>query len=182
MPRSHDKLLKGIRARIASGKPTECGAPKQKPRPVASAKAVKEAETKLGRALQPLLRRVYLEVANGGFGPDYGLLGIPPDGAADGKHTALDLWSRFGKPRKADPHWAWPSSLFPLGHMGCGMYMCLDLDAAVDASMIWFEPNPHSAGEPWDDSFIAINGSLEDWLSRWVEGGSLFGELLEKAR
>jgi len=58
--------------------------------------------------------------------------------------------------------------------------MCLDLDAATDASLIWFEPNPHCDGEPWDDSFIPIGGSLERWLSAWVDGGSLFRELLDQ--
>lgn len=180
MPTAQKKLLTAIRARIATGPPTESGNAKHKPKRVATVTAVAAAEAKLGRPLHPLLRSIYLEVANGGFGPDYGLLGIPPGGAADEKHTALDLWSRFGKRRKDDPHWAWPAGLLPLGHMGCGMYMCLDLDAAVDASLIWFEPNPHCKGEPWDDAFIPLGGSLEGWLSAWAAGGSLFGELLDQ--
>ena len=33
-------------------------------------------EESLGFRLQPLLRRVYGEIANGGFGPGYGILGL----------------------------------------------------------------------------------------------------------
>src|SRR5690349_24092886 len=40
----------------------------------ADPQAVAEAERVLGYALSPLLQRIYLEVANGGFGP--GVLGV----------------------------------------------------------------------------------------------------------
>src|SRR5688572_7984728 len=38
--------------------------------------AVEEAEALAGAPLPPLLRRLYLEVGNGGFGPGYALLGL----------------------------------------------------------------------------------------------------------
>src|SRR3954464_14202084 len=41
----------------------------------ASHDAVAEAEAALAHPLTPLLRRLYLEVGNGGFGPGYGVLG-----------------------------------------------------------------------------------------------------------
>lgn len=42
-------------------------------RPVASAKAVCAAEARLGVPLPPELKSIYLEVGNGGVGPDWGL-------------------------------------------------------------------------------------------------------------
>jgi len=44
--------------------------------PPASPEAVAEAEEAIGYPLPPLLRRLYLEVANGGFGPRGGIIGV----------------------------------------------------------------------------------------------------------
>jgi len=43
----------------------------------ASLEQVEEAELKIGYPLPPLLRRLYLEVANGGFGPLMRLFEFP---------------------------------------------------------------------------------------------------------
>ncbi|MFD0579678.1 SMI1/KNR4 family protein [Dactylosporangium darangshiense] len=43
----------------------------------ATPEAVAAAEEALGFALPPLLRRIYLEVANGGFGPHAAVMGVP---------------------------------------------------------------------------------------------------------
>ena len=42
----------------------------------ATPEQLSEAERRLGVELPPLLRRLYLEVANGGFGPGSGLVGV----------------------------------------------------------------------------------------------------------
>lgn len=44
--------------------------------PPASPEAVDEVEQVIGHSLPPLLRRLYLEAANGGFGPRTGVLGV----------------------------------------------------------------------------------------------------------
>jgi len=47
------------------------------PRPVATLEAVLEVEDAIGCALPSLLRRLFLQVANGGFGPRHGdILGV----------------------------------------------------------------------------------------------------------
>ena len=43
---------------------------------VASANEVRLAEEHLGFAIPELLKSIYLNVANGGFGPGYGLIGV----------------------------------------------------------------------------------------------------------
>ena len=45
------------------------------PRKIASPGAIASTEKQLGFTLRPLLRRIYTEVANGGFGPDSGIVG-----------------------------------------------------------------------------------------------------------
>src|SRR5690242_515603 len=44
--------------------------------PLATAHDIEQAEAKLGFAIDPLMRRLYTEVGNGGFGPGYGVLGL----------------------------------------------------------------------------------------------------------
>jgi len=58
------------------------------------------------------------------------------------------------------------------------MFACVDC-STDHASLVWFEPNPHEDGEPWDDAFIPLNISLEAWLRHWLDGSG--DDLLEKA-
>ncbi|EFH82016.1 SMI1/KNR4 family protein [Ktedonobacter racemifer] len=52
--------------------------------PPATQQQIMETEQKLGFSLPPLLRLLYTEVANGGFGPGYGILG------AEGGYGGID--------------------------------------------------------------------------------------------
>ena len=130
---------------------------------------VAAAEAAIGRPLPSLLVRLYTEIAHGGFGPDYGLLGINGGTGNEGGHDAVAIYAAFRRPDKADPHWRWPAHLLPVVHCGCAMYLCVDL-RADDAPVIWFEPNPHNPGRPWDDSFIPLKWNLEQLLSAWLDG------------
>jgi hypothetical protein len=47
---------------------------------VADRTAITEAERVLGFSLPGFYVRLLTEVANGGFGPGYGIIGVPPDG------------------------------------------------------------------------------------------------------
>ena len=90
--------------------------------PPPTSEQLEAAEERLGFPLPALLRRVYLEVGNGGFGPGYGLLGLPTSQAAAdqssvGKYTALRLLP--SKP-------PWPEKLIPLCEWGCGIASYLD--------------------------------------------------------
>lgn len=53
------------------------GAPENAALPApAELSAVEDAEDRIGFAIPPLLRRLYLEVANGGFGPRGDMVGV----------------------------------------------------------------------------------------------------------
>jgi len=118
----------------------------------ASAEAVAEAERLLGHPLPPLLRRLYLEVANGGFGP--GVLGVADGYTDDLERTAVD---------RLDPRE--PSGLFPVAHWGCAIYSYVD--CSEPSAMMWgFDPNSGLA----ERSFFPEGISLTEWLSRWLEG------------
>src|SRR5436190_20370076 len=51
--------------------------------PPASLEALRDTEDRMGFSLTLLLKRLYLEVGNGGFGPGFGLYGLLSGGFAD---------------------------------------------------------------------------------------------------
>ena len=134
------------------------------------------AEGKLGFKLTPTLRRIFTEVANGGFGPQYGLLGLRGGMRNEDGCDAVDQYLAYQEPDPEDIHWEWPNELLPLGHLGCGMYLCVDC-SHNEGPITLFEPNPHEAGEAWNDSFFPFADSTEIWLLGWLDGEDLFLKL-----
>jgi hypothetical protein len=55
-------------------------------------------------------------VANGGFGPAYGLIGVVGGAADDRRKNAVELYAEYRTPDPSDPHWAWPAKLLPVCH------------------------------------------------------------------
>jgi len=135
--------------------------------PVALPSQVDEAERALGFRLPEVLKALYLRIGNGGYGPGYGIVGLPGGATDDTGKRVVDLYAAYTAADPDDPHWKWPARLLPVAHLGCAMYACLDC-SAPDAPVVWFEPNPHADGEPWTDSFIPLAASVSDWLRAWL--------------
>lgn len=127
----------------------------------ASEEAVEEAERALGLLFPPLLRRLYLEVGNGGFGPGYGLLEL----SYNSKYTGLSMY-RQAREDASDGWSSFPPSLFPVCTWGCGIYSFTDCSSP--AGMMWgYDPNPG----PWDvEALYPQPLSLAAWLDQWAEG------------
>ncbi len=128
---------------------------------------IEEAERTLGFKLPELLKAFYLQIGNGGYGPGYGIVGLPGGATDDRRKNLLDLYAVYSEPNPDDPHWRWPARLLPVAHLGCAMYACLDC-STPEAPVVWFEPNPHVDGEPWTDSFIPMAPSMSDWIRAWL--------------
>src|SRR3954469_1135410 len=73
-----NELFDAIRARIAepSSRIDMRTMPTPPIYPPATSESLMETEARLGFRLPPLLRRLYSSVANGGFGPGAGLVGV----------------------------------------------------------------------------------------------------------
>lgn len=136
------------------------------------------AECQLGFAIPPLLRLIYREITNGGFGDAYGFLGLVNGSVNEDGNDIISLYDAYRQPDSTDPHWNWPSGLLPLCHLGCAMYHCVDCNTPP-FPVIWFEPNPHENGQPWDDSFIPFCPSLAQYLCCWLDGVDLWSALEE---
>ena len=127
----------------------------------ASEEAVEEAERVLGLPFPPLLRRLYLEVGNGGFGPGYGLLEL----SYNSKYTGLSMYRQAREDASAGMS-SFPPSLLPVCTWGCGIYSFIDC-SSPDGMMWGYDPNPG----PWDvEAIYPQSLSLAAWLDRWVKG------------
>ena len=143
----------------------------------ASEKQLQETEDILGFSLPSILRELYTQIANGGFGPAYGLRGIqdgnPQRGGtipefflsrADADIVFFDLEGDEVQPEKDFffLYSQWPHSLIPLIDWGCGQEISIDCT------------NGHILQcAPWDESryqLVYLADSLEEWLQRWLQG------------
>ena len=119
-------------------------------------------EAAIGFALPAALRRAYLEVADGGFGPHGGLLGVE---AAASTLAALRSGDQLPRGRK------WPHRLLPLVKVDPG-YDCVDASTPEGTIIAW---DPEDLGEfsgenAWNRSFSKVAPSVEAWLAEWVGG------------
>lgn len=125
--------------------------------------AVDQAERIIGRPFPRLLRRLYLEVGNGGFGPGYGVLGVAGGSRDDLGDTLLDSYRNWHSAR-ADGAQPIRDSLVPLTHWGCGIYSFLDCDDQA-AGMWACDPNPGIEEDVFRERL-----TLTEWLARWLDG------------
>lgn len=129
----------------------------------APAAAVEEAESIIGYHFPPLLRRLYLEVGNGGFGPGYGILGLSGGHRDDIHRGALDLYRSAHD--RSSAHWSsLPASLLPICSWGCGIYSFVDCSQQQGQMWGW-DPNP---GPVDKRALFQQPYTLAEWLGRWV--------------
>ena len=127
---------------------------------VASAEALAALEAAIGVPLPPFLRRLYAEVADGGFGPGGGLLGANRAAAAYGR---MREGSELPRGR------SWPGALLPVVERDPG-FTCVDC-TSPDGRVVDWDPEElgEFAGEKaFAKSFIELAPSVEAWLTEWV--------------
>ena len=143
--------------------------------PPAEEAQIARAEAQLGFRLPELLRELYLRVGNGGFGPGNGLFVVPTSSAGD------TIVGHYPKEK------SWPLGLLPLCDWGSGILSCVDC-SRPEATVIRLDPNMPLKDVPErvpaalhyvEAARVGIacwieSGSLEGWLTAWVDGGRLF--------
>lgn len=155
-----DKLLAGIRARIVDpSRRIDMDTVHSPPLYVtASHDAVDAAERELGFPVVGLLRRLYTEVANGGFGPGAGILGV------DGGHVdecGRHMSALYAELRK---QW-WPEGLVPLCDWGGGAWGCVDGHSRI---VTMDEQGP-----------TGTSYTLHTWMEAWILDVDLLMETFE---
>lgn len=150
---SEDQLIADLRARVAGSPATET--------------EIQSAEICLGFSLPPLLRRVYSEVADGGFGPGYGIYRVSPEPVAGlGQESILHAYNVLTR----DPHW--PAKILPLCDWGCGNWSCLDLRTDQTRVLTCAE----------ERGFYDTGRDLGSWLLAWLSGVNLWEEMFDNGK
>ncbi len=182
--RAHDPRTATDEGQAAPG-----GKGKAAPRvaaPPATAEQAAAAEARLGFPLPALLRRIFLEVGNGGFGPGAGMFGLPVSADAGGNDESSAV-GRYAALRRRKVAALWPAGLLPLCDWGHGILSCLDC-TRPDAPVVRVDPNMPKADEDAripaamrfgnaglvQEACWVERPSLAEWLALWAEGRSLF--------
>lgn len=140
-----------------------------RPHPPLSEDEIRAAEKRFGHRLPPSLHAVYAEIANGGFGPAYGMLGLVGGAKQEDGNDALAQYELFRQPDDEDPLWAWPDGLLPVVHLGCAMFLCVDCTGAA-GYVTWWDPNALVDGEPLDDAMFESDVTFEHMMDAWMRG------------
>jgi hypothetical protein len=127
-----ESLIEQIRARIADGRPCDLPGEWLPAQPPVDPGSIAGAEAALGFPLPDLLRRLYAEIGNGGYGPGFGLL--PLSAASLGPNppaeAEFDLVGQYEWLRQADPDrvgWTrWRPGLVPTFYYGCTVFEFVD--------------------------------------------------------
>lgn len=138
--------------------------------------AIKDAESALGFRLPALLGDIYTTVANGGFGPGYGVMGVSGGFTDDLQHTIVDAYKSYDVVLTEEPTWKWPRGWVPFCHWGCIVYSVLD--CLQPPNPVYFvgigdkEPDSpmYSIIHPHKPSFAI-------WLDDWMNGKNLWEEV-----
>lgn len=169
-------LVDQIRQRILRDTANPVGLSEHAPASASSAAAMAADEGLLGFALPPLLKRLYVEVGNGGWGPGYGLLGLSGGTKDDLGETAVASYLSRREWVSGAQEERWPAGLLPICHWGCAIYSCVDcLQAGYP--VVCFDPNLHNDGKDWSDALFAEGVGFEDWIALWAEGCNLWQRL-----
>ena len=139
------------------------------------ARIVAAAERELWFQFPDLLRAVYTQVGNGGFGRGYGIIGIQGGATDEFRRSLARVYQDMKQYQEDSPLWCWPEQLLPVCRLGCGMWSCLDCRRASVPVFI-FDPNnlqsdPDDDEETrlrWVNSFWFESRSFVAWLESWL--------------
>jgi len=124
----------------------------------------KQFEEEAGVSLPEALVMLYENKGNGGFGPEYGMLGIITGHKTDLGDSILSLYKTFCESDPEDPGWYWPRNLVPFIHVGCAIHYCVDLNNN-NYPVIEFDPNGYGPGEELSNHFKQKQQSFNDWVN-----------------
>lgn len=136
--------------------------------PPVSAAQLESAEKQIGFQLPPLIREIYLQVGNGGFGPDYGIIGLEGGHLSFKRHLVKSyfdfqsvesyLLSAGDYPEYLE--WTWEKSYLAYNHRGCNIHTVVDC------------ASPHLQIYLLDDFTLKPDPAqtLHQWWLDWLNG------------
>ena len=168
-----DALIARIQVRVSDPvKAVDAAAwvrPRPTIRPHATPAEIDAAEAALGFPIPVLLRRLYLEIGNGGFGPAYGLAGVPtiPPSPVTGDIVLLYTELLAAPPPDENPSWHWPPCVVPLIALGCDIWECVDF-LNPPYPVVVSDPNEYDWEGTLAEQLKPVAASLSDRLETWL--------------
>jgi len=137
---------------------------KEMANPPASPDDLLRAETLLGYPLPSLLRRIYLEVANGGIGPGLGLVPLftheGQDPYEDYSLVDTTLWEYRYR--------SWPEKVCLICHWGCAIL------SIMDCSQPEYPVLREYGSDDEEDPHVLEAPSLLQWFQNWLDRKPMF--------
>jgi hypothetical protein len=129
------------------------------PRPVLNEETVVMLELDLGFRLPSLARELYLQVANGGFGPGWGILSL--EDVVEFDRSCRSNWDDGYPPN------GWPDRLVRFCEWGCNIWSGID-GSTEQCGVVRFDPDRYQ--DQITDCLVPECDSLSDWLTSWLDG------------
>jgi hypothetical protein len=146
-------------------------APFHKVPPPVSLDELELAEKKLGFQLPSLLRALYLQIGNGGFGPGYGLIGLNDMGAKNYHSNLVDGYLEginFVHP----DYPAWPRQFITICNWGDNITSILEWTMPQNP-VYRFNGDKYNEG-PYENAMKLESLSFQIWFEDWLSGRPLF--------
>lgn len=129
-------------------------------------------EQEFGFRLPPFVRRLYTEVADGNFGPCWGInpLRQPPNIDWQDEPLSVEGWYRYDRQWRAkdEPPDYWPYVAEPsirLCEVGCNIQICVDC-STEQGRVFMDDPN---LNREWKECIIPVADTVQEWLARWLD-------------
>ena len=160
----HEDLIQRLKERLRRTPSTdlEC-VPAIQPRPALTIEEVESAEFDLGFLLPPLLRSLYLQVADGGYGPGWGIL--PLGQIVEWDHICRANWDDVFPPPN------WPDKMIRFCEWGCNSWSGIDC-SSERCAIIRFDPDKDVT--QLADHLVPECDSLAEWITAWLDGDKLW--------
>jgi hypothetical protein len=155
-----EEIFEAIRHRVGLGDPNDSDQACPLPAPAsasASADDVRRAEAAIGYPLPPLVRRIYLELADGGIGPRGGIEGVAEGWSPLGELTDWADGPRDDPDEPPGP----PRGVVFFCDFGCAMWALLDCRHPQGQMWWWNEGDRHK-----------LHLTLPEWFAAWLAGQS----------
>lgn len=123
-------------------------------------------ESYLELSLPTLFKQLYLYVADGDFGPDYGFFPLLED-----TKERLSIWSVYQDVKDSgmqEYDWEWSNSLVPFLHWGTNIYSCIDCQS-LEGSIWVLDTNLKETRRHWKECVWKHTDSLYEWLLIWLK-------------
>ena len=165
-----NETIAKLQKRIQLFPPTDCQSNLTEiPRSPVSRDKFEQFETKIGAKFPLFLRLIYTEVANGGFGPAWGLNPL-----MDSEQLSILQWSQImEKAKLEDVEFPWPDHLIRIGEIGCNMYF--GVDVSLDPSPV-YAVDPTCGSKDLSEWLRLKSSCVVTWFDSWAEKQPRFDE------